>query len=341
MQNLILPALRPALPAADFDRLALALLRHQAGVNPVYKRFLAAKNLHPPDLPHWSAFPALPVQAFRNHTVTCFPASEATLCFETSGTTSTRTGRHYLASPACYETALYAAFRQFLPDLSQHRWIMLVPPFAERPQSSLAYMLDYLARQIPATPAHWLCPADYELDPEALAHCLNLDTVRPVALFGTSFALAQCAEFFQTTARHWSLPADSLVFDTGGYKGRHRELSRPEFCSLLQEIWAIPPGLIYNEYGMTELSSQGYADLSEGIHRFPDWVRVRVVNPDSTEACRSGESGLVQIYDLANVGSVMAVETLDAAVQEKNGIRLLGRISNSEPRGCSLPYEIS
>jgi hypothetical protein len=109
---------------------------------------------------------------------------------------------------------------------------------------------------------------------------------------------------------------------------------------LLTGGFGLDPDNLFNEYGMTELSTPGYARLNEGLHRFPPWLRVLIRDPLTGKICGPGERGLVQLYDLANVGSVMAVGTLDAAVYERDGIRLLGRVAAADLRGCSLPYEV-
>ena len=158
-------------------------------------------------------------------------------------------------------------------------------------------------------------------------------------MFGTSFALASTAEYFAALNKSWSLPPDSVVFDTGGYKGRRQELAAAELLRLLSCVFGFPASHVYNEYGMTELSSQGYARLNEGLHRFPPWLKVIIRDPATGKICQPGKKGLVQLYDLANVGSVMAIGTLDLGLQDEEGIRLLGRVAVSDLRGCSLSYE--
>jgi hypothetical protein len=203
-------------------------------------------------------------------------------------------------------------------------------------------MIDCLGGAIPADGCQSFCNANYEID---FARCAReLDAAngggRPVALFGTSFALATVGEAFQAQGKNWRLATDSVIFDTGGYKGRRRELTTAEFTALMSGVFGCAADRIYNEYGMTELSTPGYARLSEGIHRFPPWLKVLIRDPLTMRICAPGEKGLVQLYDLANVGSVMAIGTLDTAAYEQDGIRLLGRVAAADLRGCSLPYEV-
>ncbi|NJK92821.1 MAG: hypothetical protein HC904_13960, partial [Blastochloris sp.] len=287
-------------------------------------------------------FPALPVEAFRREKVTTFEGERAVFDFETSGTTDSVKGRHYLKNGRCYEKSLELGFRQFMPDLSGHRWLSLVPAWKDRPHSSLAYMLKHLAGSIPeAGGMEVLTDAEYVIDFPAVAKVLHESVERSerVALFGTSFALAQAAEFMWQEGSVLRLEEGSVIFDTGGYKGRHRELSAEEFLELLERSWGVERMGVWNEYGMTELSSQGYARLDQGLHHFPAWVRVRLVNPATGRDAEAGERGLIHVYDLANVHSVMAVGTQDVGVWEEGGIRVLGRLKSAPERGCSLPFE--
>lgn len=160
------------------------------------------------------------------------------------------------------------------------------------------------------------------------------------ALFGTSFALARTAEDFLTEGVTWKLPEGSVVFDTGGYKGKHRELSPDQLLDLMEKAFGISRDCVWNEYGMTELSSQGYGRLEEGLHRFPPWLKVRVVDPATGAEAKDGQRGLLHFYDLANIHSVMAVATLDTGIREAGAIRLTGRLVGAPERGCSLPFEL-
>jgi hypothetical protein len=329
----LLQALRMDLKAEEFAILALELLRQQARDVPAYRRFLAGLEVDPATCTSWEEFPALPASAFRDQAVCGFDPARAVEIFETSGTTSGQTGRHYFAGTAYYERALETAFRAMMPDLSGHAWVMVVPPRSLRPRSSLSFMLSHLA----PVDAAWCCDEEYRMDVSALRRAVA-EAGRAVALFGTSFALADLAEVGGIR-----LPHGSVVFDTGGTKGRRRALNREEFLELMSTGLGVEPSAVWNEYGMTEWSSQGYARLDEGLHRFPPWMHLRLCHPVTGAVVPPGEVGLVHAYDLANVGSVMAVATRDAARWEVGpggpGLRLLGRWTGAEERGCSLPYE--
>jgi hypothetical protein len=135
-------------------------------------------------------------------------------------------------------------------------------------------------------------------------------------------------------------PAGSRVFETGGYKGRSRSIPKAELHQLIEEQLGIPQSHIISEYGMSELSSQGY-DRTAGkngtrIFQFPPWARAIVISPETRDEVPDGGTGLLRIYDLANVGSILAVQTEDLAIRRGEGFELIGRAAFAEPRGCSL-----
>jgi hypothetical protein len=130
------------------------------------------------------------------------------------------------------------------------------------------------------------------------------------------------------------------VFETGGYKGRSREIDKRELRRLLERRLGVPATNIVSEYGMSELSSQAYdgqvGASGERAFQFPPWARAEVISLETDEPADEGETGLLRVYDLANVGSVMAIQTEDLALRRGRGFELLGRASESQPRGCSL-----
>jgi len=171
---------------------------------------------------------------------------------------------------------------------------------------------------------------------------------RPALLAGTASALVHWLDWMREARARFDLPARSIIMETGGFKGRSRMLSRAHFYRELSKAHGVPLQNILSEYGMTELLSQYYeivvpwvanADLQDRYHVGPPWLRTRVLDPITLEAVPEGEPGLLCHYDLANAGSVMAVLTEDLGVEEKGGVRLLGRPAGAEPRGCSLTMD--
>ena len=160
----------------------------------------------------------------------------------------------------------------------------------------------------------------------------------PIALCGTAFSFIHLIDAW-TDLPPLRLPRGSWLLETGGFKGRSREISKTEFYAQLCQTFSVRDNAIWNEYGMSELSSQAYARGTTGLHHPPPWARVLVCDPATGREVRLGQPGLIRWIDLANVDSVLAVQTLDVAERTPRGFRLIGRLSRTEPRGCSLGAE--
>lgn len=176
-----------------------------------------------------------------------------------------------------------------------------------------------------------------------------IETNTTVFVFGTAFNLLAFGDECVKSNLRFELPAGSRVLDTGGYKGRTREVPRAEFQNMLCECFGISKNFLLNEYGMTELSSQFYesrlphtplGDEREGVKFMPPWMRVLAVDPNTMQPLPSGEIGMLRMYDLANVDSVLAIQTEDLGRAWQDRIELLGRASDAELRGCSLLTEM-
>lgn len=290
----------------------------------------------------WDRIPALPTDAFKENTITLIPESERTTVFHSSGTTGQEPSRHIHghASLGLYEMSLRQGIlsrwgtRRF-PEL----W-SLTPPPEVAPHSSLAHMMGTLSTDpCPGPGRFWgrISPDGWEVDIDGLSTALaTLD--RPILLCGTAFNFVHVLD--ARPERRWSLPEGSVILETGGYKGRSRVLTRSELHRGLARIFGIPTRSILTEYGMSEMSSPGYSIREEAedhaLIQFPPWTRTRIVSPETGRPVAQGETGLLQICDLANLWSAMMIQTADLARREDDGIRLIGRSPASEPRGCSL-----
>jgi len=301
----------------DFDALALEVFAFQFERNSAYRAFCEQKGRTPDRVAHWTEIPAVPTSAFKQLTLTCFPPEEAVAEFHTSGTTQAQTGRHLFKTLELYDAAITPNFRAHLfPDDAQMPLLSLVP---DDPHSSLAYMI----RKLGARCVERLEPVD-----------------EPVCLLGTAFHFLKL--FDEGIQLH--LPAGSRAMETGGFKGRTREVNKPEFYEMFEKHLGIPPTHIVNEYGMTELSTQFYDETMRvgrrsDLKRVPPWARVRVIDPQSNEEAACGATGLLRIYDLANLWSVSCIQTEDLGVRAENGFIVLGRAAGAQPRGCSLNAE--
>lgn len=329
----------------EFSSIALRLFRYQLSANPVYRGYFDAARLSAPD--HWKKLPALPAAAFKRANVCSFPFDAIKTWFITSGTTESETGYHYFETLEMYEKAICPPFKHFLlPDAERMRMEFLTAPPAEMPHSSLVHMLETVRVKFgTADSGYHGCHG--VIDIETLSASLNesSDRQQPVFLMGTAFGFVNALDEMARRGLRFNLPFGSRIMETGGFKGRVREISRAEFYPVLSEAFGIPAFNIVNEYGMTELSSQFYdrslrdqdsSDWKMG----PSWCRVMCVDPETGDEKPYGEPGLIRIIDLANVGSVIALQTEDVGIAAADGsFRVLGRVQESSPRGCSLAME--
>ena len=222
--------------------------------------------------------------------------------------------------------------------------LSLIPDREAQPHSSLSFMIDHVLG------AHGGEPSvngfgRARVDARAARAWLagRQRAGRPAVVLGTAFALADLLDSLERLDLRFRLPAGSTVFETGGYKGRRRELARAELVARIGEWLGVAAPQVVREYGMTELTSQLYTRALAGGD--PDlfvpepWTRVRVLDPVSLEELPDGQPGLVAVFDLANVGSALHVLTQDLGVRDGDGFRLLGRAGQAELRGCSLTVE--
>ena len=293
---------------------------------------------------------AVPTDVFRFVRVASHEEEEDRRVFLTSGTTSGARGRHPFADLSLYDRAADVAARHALfPDRPRMRLVMLAPHPDEAPESSLSYMLGRFEERF-GSDTRWTWHGG-ALDLGSLARALAEAhrAGEPVALLGTSFAFIH-AEDGLGDAR-FALPRGSRIMQTGGTKGRSREVEPAALRRALAARYGVEEPWIVAEYGMTELSSQMYETtlraaargdaLPTGPRRLwvPPWVRARVVDPERLAPCADGARGVLRIDDLANLGSVCAIQTADLAIARGAEIELLGRMPGATPRGCSLAIE--
>lgn len=339
-------------PLADdeFDALARDGFRHQYERNAPYRAFCDRRGVAPADVQHWLEVPAVPTDAFKAAPLVCGPPEEAEAVFVTSGTTAgaRRRGRHYFPELALYDAALLESFRaHLLPDRGRMRLLSLVVAPDEAPHSSLSHMAGELMRVCGAEHSDFFFGPE-GLDAERLGSALERAVAEhePVCLLGTSFAFVYLLDALHESGRAYRLPAGSRLMDTGGFKGRTREVERGELYRHLQDALGIEQAACINEYGMTEMSSQFYdgvagwaPPVAERRHVGPPWVRTVAVDPETLRPLPPGEPGVLRHCDLANLHSVMALQTADLGVVDGAGFRVLGRGRAAEARGCSLAVE--
>lgn len=342
---------------AEFNQLALALFALQLAHVEPYRRFCEARGIVPDKITDWSEIPPVPATAFKEFDLSSIPVTERTTVFHSSGTTAQRPSRHFhdAESLSIYEASLLPWFEaHLLPDTETCHLIILTPSPALAPHSSLVRMFDILKRDLGSRDSRFSGRIDptgaWTLDSDAALDSLrkSMEREQPVALLGTAFSFVHLLDELSARALCFALPAGSRVMETGGYKGRSRSLPRAELHTLITQHLAVPSSHIVCEYGMSELSSQAYdrvagrhalrfnASTLQPIFYFPPWARARVISPETGAKVAEGETGLIQICDLANVRSVMVIQTEDLAARRGDGFELIGRAELADPRGCSL-----
>jgi Acyl-protein synthetase, LuxE len=337
----------------EFNRLALSLFALQFAHNPPYRRLCEARVVSPGDVEHWSRIPAVPAVAFKELELTSLPADDRARVFHSSGTTTQQPGRHFhdAESLSLYEASLLPWFRMHLmPELPSlnAKFLSLAPPPELAPHSSLVHMFATIHRELGAEDSAFAGRVDadsaWHID---VTRCLAIirDSVtagRPLVVTGTAFNFVQLADHLEEAGLRFSLPAGSRVLETGGYKGRSRSLPKPDLHALITRLLDVSPSHVVSEYGMSELSSQAYdlkivaAQASDRIFRFPPWARAQIVSPENGLEVAEGDTGLIRVFDLANLRSIPAVQTEDLGVRRGEGFELLGRAAQAEARGCSL-----
>lgn len=343
---------RAEITDADFNTLALGVFRHQFQNNSPYRAFCERRDATPRTVRHWSAIPAVPTSAFKAIPLVCGDPAEVEAVFRTSGTTvgPERRGEHYVPDLTLYHASLRAGFEaHLLPDGARLPLLSLIPPPQELPDSSLSHMVHAVMAEFGAEgSAYFVGPAG--IDDQRVIEALGSAErdSHPVCVLATSFALVHLLDKLRERGERFRLPSGSRLMDTGGFKGRSRQVSRDELYDMIGSELGIPPAWCVNEYGMTEMASQFYdteagepagTALAERLHRGPGWVRTRAVDPETLALLSDGETGILRHWDLANFGSVMALQTEDLGVHSEAGFRMLGRTETAEPRGCSLAMD--
>lgn len=309
---------------ADFTGLALEIFDYQARHNTVYAEYLDALNKRPGDVRGLSDIPFLPISFFKSHKVITGP-EEAELVFTSSGTGGAPS-RHYVRDPDLYRKTFNSGFRHFYGPVSEYCVLALLPAYLEREGSSLVYMADQMIRDSSDPDSGF-----YLHDLDALYRLMlkKINSGVKVVLLGVTFALLDFAERF-------SLPEnDIVIMETGGMKGRRREMVRSEVHEVLTRKLGVKK--VHSEYGMTELLSQAYSQVN-GRFRTPPWMRIMIRDTDDPFSfAGAGRTGGINIIDLANVDSCCFIETQDLGRWHENGeFEVMGRFDNSDIRGCNL-----
>jgi hypothetical protein len=256
-----------------------------------------------------------------------------------------------------YETSLWKWFQASLGRAGN--FLFLTPDPDAAPHSSLVHMFETV-RQMTGLPASTFTgtigpDCTWQLDFTATLDQLQATVAagKPLTLLGTAFSFVHLLDYLEENQTQFELPPGSRVMETGGYKNRSRVLPKDELHALITRRLGVTQDNIICEYGMSELSSQAYtlsndqfpvarrdqtvypASAAKHFH-FPPWARVQLISPETGREVAEGETGLIRIFDLANVFSVAAIQTEDLGIRRGDGFELIGRAQSAEPRGCSL-----
>lgn len=309
----------------EFNTLALAIFKHQFDNNKVYRSYCDLLYKHPSDVKHIEDIPFLPIQFFKSHAILSSNKPIAT-SFSSSGTTGSVISKHHVVDLSVYEESYLKGFKLFHNAIEDYVVLALLPSYLEREGSSLIYMVDDLIQK--------------SKHPESGFYLNNLDKIskklevldksgQKVLLIGVSFALLDLVEQYQFQL------TNTIVMETGGMKGKRKELIRPELHQLLKDGFGVAK--IHSEYGMTELLSQAYSK-GDGVFNCPSWMKVLTRDTeDPLSVQKVNKTGGINVIDLANVNSCSFIATQDLGKVFENGsFEVLGRFDNSDIRGCNL-----
>lgn len=315
----------------DFRNAALEIFHLQSEQNEVYKKYLSALNFKRQDIREVSQIPFLPIEFFKTYQViTKLQTPDSKLqIFTSSGTTGSEVSKHFVSDISLYEKSFRKAFEYFYGDVTNYCILALMPSYLEREGSSLVYMINDLIKESKHEKSGFYL---YNID--TLSETLkslqekNQETI----LFGVAYALLDFIEEYS-----FSFPG-LIVMETGGMKGKRKELVREELHQILCKGFGVEK--IYSEYGMTEILSQAYSK-GNGIFKTPPWMKIliRDVN-DPASILSENKTGGINIIDLANIYSCSFIATQDLGKLHADGaFEVLGRFDESDIRGCNLMIE--
>lgn len=309
----------------EFNEASFDVFRHQFSNNRVYRSFCDLLNIHPSDITRIQEIPFIPIQFFKSKKIIS-SNDQIQEIFLSSGTTGSIISKHYVTDRSWYEKSYLLGFNYFYGDISDYVVLALLPNYLERKGSSLIYMVKDLIERSKQSESGF-----YLDDIADLAKKINMldQRGRKVLLIGVSFALLDLIEKYQFSLRN------TIIMETGGMKGKRKELIRHELHQLLKKGFGVEQ--IYSEYGMTELFSQAYS-RGNGVFNCPPWMKILTRDTEDALTIQSNEkTGGINVIDLANYNSCSFIATQDLGkVYSDNSFEVIGRFDNSDIRGCNL-----
>ncbi len=308
----------------EFENLTLETFQYQYHRVKVYQDFCKHLNTNPTSVKSIYEIPFLPIQFFKSHQILTENSNYEAI-FTSSGTTGSVTSKHFVSDLEIYNESFSKAFNLFFETPENITILALLPNYLERKGSSLIYMVDELIQQGKNHNSGF-----YLNDISSLIEKLEyLDkTNQKIILLGVSYALLDLIETKQFQLNN------TIVMETGGMKGRRKEMIKEELHDILKKGFGVPN--IYSEYGMTELLSQAYSK-GNGIYKCPPWMKILTRDPEDAQTLINNKSGGINVIDLANINSCSFIATQDLGKVKKDGsFEILGRFDDSDIRGCNL-----
>ena len=316
----------------QFEKMALKVFRFQYENNLVYREFCNLLQIEKGSIKSLQQIPFLPIQFFKSHNVVS-NQDEIQETFTSSGTTGTITSKHLVTNLTFYEESYRQAFAQFYGNIQNYVVLALLPSYLDREGSSLIYMVKDLIEKSKHSESGFYLNNYNEL-------ILKLQQLKNegqnIILIGVTYALLDVIEYAETISYPLNELGNSLIImETGGMKGKRKELIREELHQTLCTGFGVSS--IDSEYGMTELLSQAYS-LGEGIFECPNWMNIAIRDPeDALKYVENGKTGGINVIDLANINSCSFIATQDLGKKYNDGsFEVLGRFDNSDIRGCNL-----
>lgn len=312
---------------ADFNTAALEVFKFQYNYNKIYQKYLNILGVDIKNINNWQKIPFLPIEIFKKHNIisNIDINKKADLVFESSGTTGQNTSKHILLDQNIYIRSFLSGFKMFYGKPEDYCILALLPSYLERNNSSLVFMIKHLIDL-----SNDLDSGFYLYNYNDLAEKLMRlkKNEKKILLIGVSYALLEFANQYPMKL------SNTIVMETGGMKGRSREMIRDELHDILKIAFSI--NKIHSEYGMTELLSQAYS-RGNGIFQSPPWMKILIRDIyDPFSVVTKNATGGINIIDLANYYSCSFIETKDVGKRTKEGVEILGRFDNSDIRGCNL-----
>ncbi|HET8885360.1 MAG TPA: acyl transferase [Salinimicrobium sp.] len=310
---------------SEFEKTALEVFEFQFGNNPVYRKFCDLLNRNPQNVSSLETIPFIPIQFFKSDKIIS-SEEKAEIIFTSSGTTGNQTSKHYVTDLSIYEKSFRKGFESFYGNIEDYAVLALLPSYLEREGSSLIYMAEDFIKKSKNKHSGFHLNNFSELKNKLI----ELDSEgQKILLIGVSFALLDLAEMNEFQLKN------TIIMETGGMKGRRKEMIRQELHSVLKTGFGVDK--IHSEYGMTELLSQAYSK-GDGIFECPPWMHVLIRDPeDALSFFPNKKTGGLNVIDLANINSCSFIATQDLGRKKtQNQFEILGRFDNSDIRGCNL-----